>query len=101
MRKNEKKFIPGTHPTWNKELPEGYDNSLTDKAGHSWDNGYNFDEKNDDDDETFTAFDELSKVKYDPETAMKAREERTEQRMELHPDQAKDADKPRKIADYN
>ena len=67
MRKNgEKRFIPGTNPDWDRELPEGYDNSLVDNAGHNWDNGYNFDEKSDDPEE---------EMKFDPEAAKRAREE--------------------------
>ncbi len=40
--------IPGTSPDWNRNLPEGYSNSLVDENGNNYDNGYNFDEKNDD-----------------------------------------------------
>ena len=61
----EKRFVPGTNPEWGKELPDGYDNSLVDKAGNSWDNGWNFDEKSDD--EEFGEF--------DPEVAEKAKQE--------------------------
>ena len=61
----EKRFVPGTNPEWGKELPDGYDNSLVDKAGNSWDNGWNFDEKSDD--EKFGEF--------DPEAAEKAKQE--------------------------
>ena len=38
------RFIPGTNPAWGRELPEDMDNSLVDKNGYSYDNGYNFDE---------------------------------------------------------
>lgn len=48
----EKRYIPGTNPEWGRELPEGYSNSLVDAAGNNWDNGYNFDEKDDDEVET-------------------------------------------------
>ncbi len=48
---NEKKFIPGTNPEWGREMPEGYDNSLVDKNGEKWDNGWNFDEPSGEDDE--------------------------------------------------
>lgn len=51
MGSGEKRFIPGTNPEWGRELPDGYDNSLVDKNGNNWDNGWNFDEKSDDDDE--------------------------------------------------
>lgn len=48
MRNGEKRFIPGTNPEWGRELPDGYDNSLVDAGGNSWDNGWNFDEPSDD-----------------------------------------------------
>ncbi len=51
MPGGEKRFIPGTNPEWGRELPDGYDNSLVDKAGNNYDNGWNFDEKSDDEDE--------------------------------------------------
>ena len=64
---SDKEYIPNTNPDWNLELPEGYSNSLVDKHGRNYDDGYNFDEKDDDkDDET---------PKFDPEAAKKAREE--------------------------
>lgn len=47
MKSTDKNFIPGTNPDWGRELPDGYNNSLVDKNGHNWDNGYNFDEKDD------------------------------------------------------
>lgn len=47
MKSANKNYIPGTNPDWGKELPDGYNNSLVDKAGYSWDNGFNFDEKDD------------------------------------------------------
>ena len=46
----EKKYVPGTNPAWWRELPDGYSNSMVDKAGNVYDNGWNFDE-NDDEDE--------------------------------------------------
>lgn len=68
----EKKYIPGTDPKWGRELPDDYSNSLVDKAGHNWDNGYNFDERDDDE----TTYDKLAEeVKFDPEAAEKARQE--------------------------
>lgn len=48
----EKKFIPGTNPAWGREVPDGYDNSLVDKAGNNYDNGWNFDEKDDEENES-------------------------------------------------
>ena len=48
MSSGEKKFIPGTNPKWGRELPEGFDNSLVDKNGNPYDNGWNFDERDDD-----------------------------------------------------
>ena len=67
----EKRFIPGTNPEWGRELPEGMENSLVDKNGNNYDNGYNFDEK-DDDEEEETTFDNLAeKQPFDPETAEK------------------------------
>lgn len=62
---NDKRYIPHTNPDWNLELPEGYDNSLVDKHGTVHDDGYNFDER--DDEEDIPPF--------DPEAAKKAREE--------------------------
>ena len=44
MREN----IPGTNPKWGRDLPDGYLNSLTDSNGNRYDDGYNFDEKDDD-----------------------------------------------------
>lgn len=71
--KNEK-YIPGTKPEWDRKLPDGYNNSLVDKSGRSWDNGYNFDEKDDDDEET--TYDNLAeKVAFDPKTAKKLQKE--------------------------
>jgi len=48
--RGEKRPIPGTNPKWNRDLPDGYDNSLVDSSGNSYDNGWNFDERDDDDD---------------------------------------------------
>ena len=45
MPANER--IPHTNPDWNLELPDGDSNSLVDKHGTSHDDGYNFDEKDD------------------------------------------------------
>ncbi|MBQ3280669.1 hypothetical protein IJG92_03395 [Candidatus Saccharibacteria bacterium] len=60
----EKRFIPGTNPKWDRELPDEDINSLVDKNGNNWDNGYNFDEKDDEEDTP----------PFDPEAAKKARE---------------------------
>ncbi len=38
------RFIPGTNFSWGRELPDDMKNSLVDKNGNSYDNGYNFDE---------------------------------------------------------
>ena len=46
-----KEFIPHTNPDWNLELPDEDDNSLVDKHGTSHDDGYNFDERDRDEDE--------------------------------------------------
>jgi hypothetical protein len=64
---SEKQHIPHTNPDWGLELPEGYNNSLVDANGRNHDDGYNFDEKDDDEDEKIPPF--------DPESAKKAREE--------------------------
>ena len=67
-RNNEKRYIPGTNPNWDRELPDEDANSLVDKAGNNWDNGYNFDEKDDSDEET--TFDNLKdKIEFDPKKA--------------------------------
>jgi hypothetical protein len=42
--------IPGTNPNWGRNLPDGDVNSLVDENGNSYDNGFNFDEKDDGDD---------------------------------------------------
>ncbi|MBR3132101.1 hypothetical protein IKG33_01680 [Candidatus Saccharibacteria bacterium] len=63
----EKRFMPSSNPDWDLELPDGDDNSLVTKDGKSWDNGYNFDEKDDDEKDTPEEF--------DPAAAQKAREE--------------------------
>lgn len=46
-----KEFIPHTNPDWNLELPDEDDNSLVDKHGTNHDDGYNFDERDRDDEE--------------------------------------------------
>lgn len=62
-----KEYIPHTNPNWNLELPDGDLNSLVSKDGRNHDDGFNFDEKDDDDTPEF-----------DPEAAKKAREETQE-----------------------
>ena len=59
----EKRFIPGTNPKWGRELPDRDDNSLVDEYGNNYDNGYNFDER-----------DEEEIPEFDPEAAKKAKE---------------------------
>ena len=73
MNNGKKRFIHGTNPKWGRELPDGYDNSLVDKAGNNYDNGWNFDEKDDDDIVTYDSLAE--EVKFDPNVAKKAKEE--------------------------
>ena len=60
MNNNEKRFVPGTNPKWGRELPDEDDNSLVDKNGNNWDNGYNFDER-DHEEPTETSFETLAK----------------------------------------
>lgn len=43
--------IPGTNPGWNIELPDEDDNSLVDRHGRNHDDGFNFDERDDDGEE--------------------------------------------------
>lgn len=62
----EKQHIPHTNPDWNLELPDGDLNSLVSKDGKNHDDGWNFDEKDDDYPE------------FDPEEAERAREEEGE-----------------------
>ena len=57
---SEKRYIPHTDPEWGRELPDGDDNSLVDKYGNNYDDGYNFDEH---------------ESNFDPEAAKKARED--------------------------
>lgn len=52
------KFIPGTNPEWGRKLPKEDLNSLVDKNGHNYDDGFNFDER---DDEVDDGFEELVK----------------------------------------
>ena len=66
---SEKRYIPGTNPNWNRELPDEDYNSLVDKNGKNYDNGYNFDEPKDPED----LEDDIPE--FDPEAAKKARED--------------------------
>lgn len=43
----KRNYIPGTDPKWGRELPDGDLNSLVDKSGNSYDDGFNFDERDD------------------------------------------------------
>ena len=71
---SNKKYLPGTNPAWGRELPDGYDNSLVDKNGNNWDNGYNFDERDDEIDDDKTTYDNLiDEVPFNKEDAEKAR----------------------------
>ena len=75
----EKRYIPGTNPEWGQELPEGMTNSLVNKYGKNREDGYNFDEWDEEeqeaDPEGKTTYDNLkSQVEFDPEAAKKARE---------------------------
>lgn len=47
---SEKNFIPHTNPEWGLENPDGDLNSLVDKHGTNHDDGFNFDEKDDEED---------------------------------------------------
>ena len=40
-------FIPGTNPDWGRKLPDGDLNSLVDAGGNNYDDGFNFDERDD------------------------------------------------------
>ena len=69
MENGEKRPIPGSSSEWNLDLPEGMDNSLVDENGKSWDNGYNFDEKADDDEEALGNPEKPEEAPEGPETA--------------------------------
>lgn len=76
----EKRFIPGTNPEWGQELPEGMTNSLVNKYGNNREDGYNFDEWDDNEEQKpsseKTTFDNLkNQVEFNPEAAKKVREE--------------------------
>ena len=40
----EKRYVSGTKSSWNFETPEGMTNSMVDRQGRNIDNGWNFDE---------------------------------------------------------
>lgn len=66
-----KNFIPGTRPEWGRELPDEDENSLVDKHGNNYDNGYNFDERDNE-----VTFDNLAEQQpFDPEAAKRRQEE--------------------------
>ena len=67
----EKEYIPHTNPNWNLELPDGDSNSLVDKHGTSHDDGYNFDEKDDEGDYETTAEKQRAKNAARGEEALK------------------------------
>ena len=72
------KYIPGSQPSMNLELPDGDANSLVSKSGKNWDNGYNFDEKINNGKTTFDNLaDELGG--FDPKQAEIERQKRTEE----------------------
>ena len=76
VKDNEKRFIPGSNPKWGLELPDDDSNSLVSKSGQNWDNGYNFDEKDDEEENNKSIYDDLGKeIKFDPEAAEKAKKE--------------------------
>lgn len=51
MGSGEKRSIPGTKSEWDRLLPDDYDNSLVDRYGNNYDNGWNFDEVDESDGE--------------------------------------------------
>lgn len=51
MGTGEKRTIPGTRSNWDRFLPDDYENSLVDRYGNNYDNGWNFDETDESDDE--------------------------------------------------
>ncbi len=61
---SEKNFIPHTNPEWGLETPDGDLNSLVDKHGAPHDDGWNYDEKDEEDDYDVdsTAEDSLRRV---------------------------------------
>lgn len=77
-----KRYIPGSNPAWGRELPDEDSNSLVDKNGKNWDNGYNFDERDTEPEET--TYDDLAnEVKFRQEGTEETREESlTDDRVE-------------------
>ena len=64
-KSSEKRHLPDSDPRWNLELPDGYTNSLVTKNGKAWNNGHNFDEKDDE----FTKDNEFEELLRDRELA--------------------------------
>lgn len=83
MNNGEKRHIPGSKPEWNLELPDGDLNSLVTKDGKVWDGneGWNYDEK-DDNQKAETSYDNLGEeVKFDPEGAEERQREAAENKQ--------------------
>ena len=74
----EKRYIPRTNPEWDLELPEDCSNSLVARSGKNHDDGYNFDER-DDLDEEVESVNKAEKTEnvpeFDPEAAKRRYEE--------------------------
>lgn len=60
---NEKRYISHTNPDWNLELPDGDLNSLVSKDGRNHDDGYNFDERDDDENNEIETSPEAERAK--------------------------------------
>ncbi len=68
--------LPGSHPKMNLELPDEDANSLVAESGKNWDNGYNFDERIDDEEEDILI---NEADKFNPEQAKQEKEKRIEE----------------------
>ena len=77
MKKN---YIPGSHPSMNLKLPDGDANSLVADSGKNWDNGYNFDERIDDEEDNLAN----EADKFDPEQAEREKQKRIEELKRLN-----------------
>lgn len=64
-------YIPGTNPSWGRKLPDGDLNSLVDSDGNNYDNGFNFDEKDDTYEDADAAPEPADVPEFDPEAAQK------------------------------